>query len=199
MSIKLVSTTDVKDFLEIDRSKITFDSLLDLLIRSNSKRVETYLNRDLKKESRTKYFNAGRTKYSLSAYPIDTSGTTTTALSVYDGSSLLTVNSDYYVWDAEGVIEFYTAPVYCEPRQIKIIWTGGYTEAITGEKLLSVPDDLRFACLLQTAYVFRRRNELGLQSISLADGSINSVSSGEFIPQVKGILKSYRRLATYDY
>ena len=44
----------------------------------------------------------------------------------------------------------------------------------------------------QVAYDFQRRKDIGLESISFPDGSIQKVNSGEFLPSVKAVLDRYR-------
>ena len=43
------------------------------------------------------------------------------------------------------------------------------------------PDDLEMAVRTQVAYDFRRRQDIGLESVSFPDGSIQKVNSGEFV------------------
>jgi len=44
----------------------------------------------------------------------------------------------------------------------------------------------------QAAYDFKRRKDIGLESVSFPDGSIQKVSSGEFLSMVKQVLDRYR-------
>ena len=177
----LASLTNLKLFLEI--TAVTHDTLLTLLLTQISQRVETYLNRNMEKLARTQYFNAGRKYYFLPAYPIDESVTLTVVL---DGNTQ-TKDDDYYVWADKGLIEFETVPTYNEPKQLAITWTGGYVDNAT------IPADIQMATIMQTAFIFRRRKDIGLSSISLPDGSISVNAPTELLPEVKAILKSHRR------
>lgn len=177
----LTSLTDVKLFLE--KTDINQDDLLNLVILNVSARIERYLNRLFEKVERTQYFDAGRKYYSLPAYPIDL----TAALTVTNSDVAQVVNSDYYVWDDVGAIEFYSEPSYSTPKQIKVIWTGGYA---TYDLL---PQELQFATILQSAFVFRRRKDIGLNSVTMPDGSISVNSPTNLLPEVKQILNSLRR------
>jgi hypothetical protein len=175
------SLTDVKLFLE--KKDTDQDDLLDLIILNVSARIEGYLNRLFEKVERTQYFDAGRKYYSLPAYPIDL----TAPLTVTDGDVVRVVNSDYYVWENDGAIEFYTEPSYSTPKQIKVIWTGGYA---TYDLL---PQELQFATILQSAFVFRRRKDIGLNSVTMPDGSISVNAPTALLPEVKQILSSLRK------
>lgn len=175
------SLTDVKLFLEkVDTSH---DDLLNLIILNVSARIEKYLNRLFEKVERTQYFNAGRNYYYLPAYPIDL----TAALTVTDSDVVQTVNSDYYVWDDIGMIEFYNAPAFNTPRQIKIIWTGGYASYDL------LPQELQYATILQSVFIFKRRKDIGLNSVSMPDGSISVNAPTDLLPEVKQVLQSLRK------
>jgi len=177
----LASLDDVKSFLEM--SDTTYDDLLTIILTGVSARIETFLNRDLYKEERTRYFNAGRRIFYLPAYPIDLTAT----LSVWFDDDLQDLDDDYFVWETEGLIEFYVAPLYSEPKEIKITWTGGYS--LTAD----LPTDLRYATMLQTALVFRKRKNIGTSSMTLPDGSQSMVVTEALLPEVREILKTFRR------
>lgn len=97
--------------------------------------------------------------------------------------------SDYYIWDTEGLIEFVVPPSTSLPRQVKVVYTGGYAES---GGVLQVPDDLKRACLMQSAFEFKRRKDLGISSLSMPDGSIAMTSSAALLPEVVRIIKLYR-------
>jgi len=197
MSIMLISVEEAKSFLEIDTSIATFDVLLANFIKNISDRIQMYLNRRLKKESRTDYFNAGRKKYYLDAFPVDSTITPTIVLDDIPQ----VINDDFYLWPDSGLIEFEFKTSYIEPRQISVAWTGGYaaTSTVVGgslvnDILLDVPDSLKYACTLQVAYMFRRRKDIGLTSISMPDGSISSLTPTDLLPEVKKILNHFRKV-----
>jgi hypothetical protein len=62
----------------------------------------------------------------------------------------------------------------------------------TPEEYTPIPADLEMAARSQVAYEFRRRKDIGLESVSFPDGSIQKVSSGEFLSSVKQVLDRYR-------
>lgn len=185
MSIKLVSLDNVKAFLE--KTDTEHDTLLTMLIEQVSARIETFLNRKLKKQERTEYFDSGPEVFSLSAPPVDTSATLTVKLN----DDAMTKGDDFYLHPDEGVIEFVTGTGVAWPRDLEVTYTGGYAEDENG--ILQVPDDLKRACLLQVAFDFRRREDIGLAAVSLPDGSVSTLRPAELLPEVKEILKAYRR------
>lgn len=177
----LASLSNTKLFLEITATN--YDTLLSLLLAQISKRVETFLNRDLEKKARTTYYDAGRKMYFLSAYPIDSLLT----LTIVNDTTTQVLNTDYYAWYDEGLIEFATIPVQTRPKQMTFTWTGGYANTY------AVPADIQMAVIMQAAFVFRRRKDIGLTSISMPDGSISVNAPTELLPEVKAVLKSYRK------
>lgn len=183
--MKLIGLKELKNFL--DKSDNEHDALLLDLIEMTSKRIENFLNRDLEYGGRTeKLTGEGRTHYQVRAYPIDSSQT----FSIKRDGSTLTEGSDYWVDYESGLILFNTN-IYTLPMGLEISYTGGYKKG--AEDILLVPDDLKKACLYQTAYEFRRRHELGATSINMPDGSLQIQPVG-LLPEVKSILYSYRRL-----
>jgi uncharacterized phiE125 gp8 family phage protein len=181
MSIQLIDIADVKAFLEI--SDTSFDSLLTSMVQDISQRMENYLNRTLKEDTYTEYFEVGRRNYWVKAYPIST------VSSVVVDSTTQVEDTDFFVRENEGLIEFLNKTSGTKPKKVVITYTGGYTET---SSVLAVPDDLKRACVLQTAYEFRRRKDIGLSSISMPDGSTSKFTDNEWLQ----ILKWYRRIPT---
>jgi len=187
--MKLVNPVDLKTFLGVETTNQ--DAVLDMFNDLVSSRIESWLNRTLKKDKYDQFFNSGRRHYYLPAYPIDTTETLTVT---YSGSEQ-TLNSDYFVWENEGLIEFYVEPAYIQPKEIEIAWTGGYEEVTSGGNayLTGLPDAIVLAAMIQIAFSFRRRKDIGLVSVSMPDGSITKNAPLKLLEEVKEILSPYRR------
>ena len=177
----LITLAELKAFLEIKTATTDHDALLSSLITGVSARIEKFLNRDLEKKARTKYFNAGRKNYYLPAYPIDLDSPITV---VYD-ETLQVKDSDYYIWEDLGKIEFVLTTVCYRPKEIQITWTGGYASN-------SLPYDISLATTMQTAFIFRRRKDIGVSSISMPDGSLSVNVPVKLLPEVENMLKVHR-------
>lgn len=195
--MKLVTIADMKTYLEISSSN--FDDLLTLIVEDISSRIQHFTNRYLKKEERTEYFDVrnSRRDFQLKAYPIDLDEDfTASQYGIED-----TINSDYYVYEQSGVVRYYTPRNNCnEPKCLSVTYSGGYDEIIVGsETVISVPDDIRRACSRQVQFEFRRRKDIGVQSVTTPDGSISRAVSNEFLPEVENTLKSYRNFAKTRY
>lgn len=192
----------LKDFLGKEDEKDK--DLLTALIEQVSLRFETYTHRQFEALARTKFFDAGKRNYLLPAFPIDLGETLT--VTVQD--EVQVKDTDYFVWDDEGRIEFrraarstrfssvITDPVFSTvlPRAVQIDWTGGFELNATEVDVLDVPEDIKHACLLQTAFQYRRRNDVGVSSLSLPDGNVSVLSPTALLPEVRAILDSYKLL-----
>lgn len=183
--MKLCSVNDIKLFL--DKTDTEHDSLLDRMVGFVSSTLEGAMNgRLLKKLERVKYFNPGGKIYLLPAFPVDTTATLTVSV---DGTIQIK-DDEFYIYDETGIIEFPVDNVWSDPKDVKVTWTGGYTEA-TGTGILAVPDDLAFACILQTSFMFRRRKDLGTSYILMPDGAASIPVKEGLLPQVKEIVDRY--------
>lgn len=164
---------------------VTHDPILEQIVDGMSSRFQTYCNRLFKSEERTEILDGGKKFYYLRAFPIDT----TEILEVKINEILKVNGSDFFVYPDSGGITFkHETAEY--PLNISIKYTGGYEET---DGVLSVPDGLKDACLTQCAFVFQRRNEIGVNSINRDSGSIAISNVNKLLPDVEGILKLYRK------
>jgi hypothetical protein len=184
--MKLISEGDLKQFASIT-NKQKDDKLLGIIIEQVSARIESFLNRDFVSQARTVYFDAGRRKYYVNALPVSLSPT---APVVTVNGVTQTVDSDYWIREEEGLFEFLYAPTYTKPKEVVIVYTGGYTADSDG--ILPVPDDIKRACLFQSGHDYKRKDEIGLSSVRMGDGSANVNTKMELLPEVVRILKSHR-------
>jgi len=182
--MKLIDTNDLKVFLEKD--DFEHDSLLEMIIEYISTDLETAMNRYLEKKERIEKFRGGGKIFALKAPPIDN----------VNHPFVLTIDNDtqaadddYYIHTDSGLVEFVVNTEYTEPKQLSILYTGGYSG--TGNSL-AVPNDIKMACTLQSSFLFRRRKDIGINQLSMPDGSIGSFLTGEFLPQVQKIVDRYR-------
>lgn len=186
--MRLCSVADVK--LILDKNDSEHDSLLDKMIQFVSSTLEGAMNgRLLKKMQRIKKFNSGGHIFLLPAFPVDTSalfGVTVDGVSQVVGGD----DGDVFLHEDEGIVEFPVDTPQCVPNNVQVTWTGGYTEG-TGNGILAVPDDLEFACVLQTSFLFRRRKDLGTSYILMPDGAASIPTKEGFLPQVQDVIDRY--------
>lgn len=81
-------------------------------------------------------------------------------------------------------------------KAYKVTYTGGYDppelDSFSNEDYVAIPADLEGAVCQQVVYEWRRRNDPGLSSVSLPDGTINKMQVGEWLESVKATLNRYR-------
>lgn len=181
----------------MEKSDAQHDKILTIMIEGVSDIIENHLNRYLLKQEYTYYFeaNAVRNKFYLPAYPVD-----------LEEDFIVTVNgvvqeidSDYYVREDQGLIQFYIAPTYYSPKGIKVEWTGGYDlidDSSDDNGALDVPDTLKLAAYMQCSYMFKRRNDVGLFYFTLPNGRLRKdPKPKKLLPEVTAMLANYRRTA----
>ena len=195
--MKLITVDGLKAFAEIRDNKS--DDLLEIIVTTMSARFQTYLNRNLELGTYTDYFEAGRgrRKYYLSAYPVMLDSDLDNFI-LTDNGSVLTINDDFYLREDEGLLEFYLAPIFIVPKQIKVVYTGGYRvidDSGINDGAINVPGDVKLATYLQCSYMFKRRNDLGLTSVAVSGGfSVSGSKALALLPDVKAMLRNHRRV-----
>jgi len=116
----------------------------------------------------------------------------------FTNATALTANTDYRLVDSgvKGLIYRYYGIWPLLPDSVELKYRGGYVSAgqtpAAGET--AMPDDLREAAIMQASFIFKRRNDIGLTSVSAEGGSINSFSPMDLLPMVKDTLNNYKRL-----
>ena len=106
---------------------------------------------------------------------------------VYASADLLVNGTDYFVHEAEGMIE-HVSGFFGGPKTVKVTYTGGYLTADG----IGAPADLRLAAIAQTKIIFDRREELGVSSRSQEGGAVTMLSVLTLPRQVTMMLDPYR-------
>lgn len=184
--MKLISVQDLKNFLG-DQIGSTQDDVLASFIEGISQRFETFLGRKLEQDTLTEYFEGGRKNFFLSNYPVSTAQSV--GVTIEDVAK--TQNTDFWVDNERGVVQFTSQVSQGDPRSIAIAYTGGFVKS---KGVLEVPDDLKLACTMQTAFAFRRKRTLGVKGVNMPDGSVTINEPDALLKEVKEILKSYKRM-----
>jgi len=178
----LTTLAQVKALLQV--TETDWDALLEELIGAISQRAGTYCNRDFESKVRVEYHYGGGQYLYLKGLPV------ISITSVYGsdtwewGTDNLIPAADYQLLEA-GMLAYRYGNWPYGPKTLKVTYTGGYAAD-------AIPADLEMAVRSQVAYDFNRRKDIGLESVSFPDGSIQKVNSGEFLPSVLAVLKRYR-------
>jgi hypothetical protein len=155
-----------------------------------------YCNREFESKERVEYHDGGGQYLFLKGLPVSEID------SIYGSDTWEweegnLIPLDYYQLLPAGMVAYRYGPWPYGPKALKVIYTGGYNSPpAEGEEepegYTPIPADLEMAVRSQVAYDFKRRKDIGLESISFPDGSIQKVNSGEFLLSVKSVLDRYR-------
>ena len=193
--MRLITVYNLKAFMEKVDSQ--HDRMLEIIIEGVSDVIQNHLNRYLTKAEYTHYFEADgvRNKFYLPAYPIDL----TEDFTVTVNDEEQTINDDYFVRENDGLITFYSPPLYTEPKGVQVVWTGGYElidDSSDESGTLDVPDTIRLATYMQCSYMYKRRNDIGLFYFTLPNGRLRKdPKPRKLLPEVTAMLLNYRRTA----
>ena len=191
----------VKSFLESDVEtwEAAWDNIISGLISGVSAQIQAYCNREFERVERISYHDGGGRYLYLTETPVQE---VAEILYAYDWEWAAATEygtADYALVNAQAGMVGFKGGAWPEGAKVyRVTYTGGYDLASNyGQSgvtnYTAIPADLEKAARLQVVYEFRRRKDLGLQSISFPDGSINTQESGEFLKQVKATLDRYRR------
>jgi len=100
-----------------------------------------------------------------------------------------------FVISAARSLVMLSSPLGTSREIARVTFDGGYvlpgTAATAGQTAL--PAELESACLEQTAYLYQRKDQLGLVSVSGEGGSVSQFSSLDLLPGIKKVLEKYER------
>jgi len=174
MSIELVSYADLKSLLDLEDAAITDYPALDVLRGSVTSAFEAYTGRLLEPIARTKSIYVGQQSTAmirLDAIPISSVASLT--VTIAGDAETYTENDDYEI--AEYGLRLYSG---VKNAVVAITYTGGIT---------TVPDTMNRAALLQIAYEFQSKDQIGAESVSTEGGAVQRPALG-LLKEVKRLL-----------
>jgi hypothetical protein len=209
---------DVKDRLGLG-SKTDFDSVINGIIVSVENIFNSYLQRILllTSDDVTEYYTTidGQERLRVNRYPIVSITSIKEAADYnFDAVDPLVVNTDYRIiaGGIKGIIYRVNVALLSDQSYeidqdlgqywlkgddaIQIIYRGGFCPVNTtpGAGETPLPADLREAAIMQSSFVFKRKDDIGLHSVSAHGGSISKFADIELLPMVKQILDTYKRI-----
>jgi len=193
---RICTLADVKGRLGITGTD--YDVVLNRIILGIENIFDNYTRRKLIQVAAdvTEYY-AGCGQYlQLDRYPVIAITSVKQALDfAFDSADALLADENYRLLGTTGIIYRLYQDWYSLPDSIQVICRGGYCPAAqapgTGETAL--PAELREAAIEQSCFLFKRKDDLGLSSVSAEGGSISKFSAMKLLPLVTDILDSYKK------
>ena len=189
--MNLTTLAEVKEYLRTAGTPIgsDFDSLIEnSLIPAVSQLIEKHCSRSFGEATFTEYHDGGGDFIHVKNPPI-ISVTSIYQDEDWEWSSSYLVSSSSYINFLVNIGSKSGKWPYAI-RSIKVTYIGGYVYTASAGHVV-LPDDIKYAATLQVAYSFKRRKDIGLQTISFPDGSIQKFDTGPLLAEVKGYLASY--------
>ena len=174
--IELVTFAELKTLLDLDGETIAEYPALALLQTSVLSAIESYIGRALTSEARTKVVYIGGTPTAiipLSGIPVASVSSVTASSQGSDSD--FEENIDYII-DSFGIRLLHKIKI----TKLTIVYTGGLTET-TG--------NLKRAALMQTAYEYQGKEQIGASYTSNEGGSVTRPELG-LLKEVKRVLNS---------
>jgi len=197
---RICTLSDVRDRLGIAVADTDNDTAIAQLITNLESLFNAYCNRQLILNSTdaTQYYTGQGARLQLLRYPI----VSVTSIKVaydydFDSATALTANTDYRIiaGGLTGILFRMYIPWESAEDSIQIIYKAGYCAAgqSPADDEFAMPGDLREACIEQTTFLFKRRDDIGLSSVGMDGGSFSKFAPMDLLPMVKKTLDRYRR------
>jgi hypothetical protein len=180
--MNLTTLAQVKALLEIQEDQ--WDDLLEPMIAAVSARAAAYCNRDFEQKERVEFHDGGGQYLYLKGLPV-VSITSIHGSDAWNWDDAALIPPDHYQVFGAGLVAYRFGTWPYGPKGLRVVYLGGYAPE-------EVPADLEMAVRLQVVYDFRRRKDIGLESVAFPDGSIQKKSTGEFLREVRDVLNRYR-------
>jgi hypothetical protein len=193
----ICTLADVKDRLGLNDD---FDTVLTRIITSIEGIFDTETRRTLivTEEDVTEYFTPEGNYIQLDRYPVV--GITSIKYATdydFDNADVLVEDEDYRLMkQGKNGIIYFPSSLASVPDSLQIIGRGGFCSAgqTAGVGEFAMDAGLRELAIQQSDFLFKRKDDIGLSSVSSQGGSISKFSDMELLPLVKNELeKFYRR------
>ena len=197
---RICTLADVKD--RLGESGVEHDTLLNRLIASLESMFDSYTGRSMIVPSAdvTEYYSGRGPFLQLRRYPVVAITSIKEAVDYdFTAADALVANTDYRIVNngLNGILVRIYSVWDALQDSIQVIYRGGYCAAgvTPGEGKTALPDDLREVAIEQAVYFFKRRDDLGLSSVSFQGGSISKFAPMDLLPIVKRVLDNYKLLS----
>lgn len=184
-----------EDLAQMDPDK---QAQLTAKITEVSVRAAKFCNREFERVERLSYHDGGGRYLYLPELPVQSIAEVLYSVEWdWDGATVYGP-SDYALLSPKaGMLGFRWGYWPDGANALRVKSTGGYDPAPADpdnmpEGYVPIPADLEGAICQQVVYEWRRRNDPGISSVSLPDGTINKMQVDEWLEAVKQTLLRYR-------
>ena len=197
---KLAALADIKDRLGIAATDTDNDQTIGRIITGITSIFEQHCRRPLVITAAdvTEYLSGLGTRLQLNRYPVASITSLKIAIDYnFDDVTALVADTEYRLLTGGSTGILYrrglTWPMIDD--SIQVVYRGGYCPAgqTAGEGETALPADLREAAIEQSCFIFKRKDDIGLTSVSFDGGSIAKSSPMQLLPMVETILNRYRK------
>ena len=198
--MNLTTLESVARLLEVDLAEMDADTRaqLEARIAEVSARAGGFCDRTFQREERVSYHHGGGRYLYLNEVPVQKIKEILYSFSWEWDAAIVYSPSDYALISSKsGMVGFKWIYWPSGQYSLRVKYTGGYDPAPAAgqnppEGYVPIPADLEGAICQQAVYEWRRRNDVGIRSVSLPDGTINKMDAGEWLEAVEKTLKRYR-------
>ena len=180
MTIELVSFADLKTILSLEKSAIGDYPDLMLLRDSVTYAIESYLSRSLESNTYTETLYQDRAAHMISLKAIPLSSVTSVTVTQAGVDTVLDSDS-YEITDYGILIDAETDTERCK---IVTVYAGGYLAA-------NVSPIIKRAALLQTAFEYQSKDNIGAEFVSNSGGSTQKPELG-LLAEVQRLLSPFK-------
>jgi len=176
MAIELVSYASLKALLTLEDALITDYPALNLIRTSVTSAIEEYLDRSLEEIERTETVYIGGFATKMIRLPgIPVASVSSVTVTIAGESETYDENEEFEI--TEYGIRLLVA---LSNAKVVIVYTGGISV---------VPGVIERAALLQTAYEFQSKDQIGAESVTTSGGSVSRPALG-LLKEVKRMLNN---------
>lgn len=197
-SPKLATLADIKTRLGLTDTE--HDTTLTRILASLASIFDSFCRRPLIAPAAavTEYYTGNGPALQLDRYPV----ISITSIKVsttwdYDNADALTANSGYRLLRGgeKGIVRYAYNNWPMTDDCIQVVYRGGYCAAgvTPADGEFALPNDLREAAIEQCCFIWKRRDDIGLQSVGFDGGDISKFGPMKLLPIVEQTLKDYRK------
>ncbi|MFA5187039.1 MAG: hypothetical protein WC551_11205 [Patescibacteria group bacterium] len=193
---------DIKDRLGLNSTDTQHDDVIDQILAGFSARADSHTGRTLTAPAAavTEYYTGLCHLLHLRRYPIIsitsvkeswTNDFTNDVTELVEGTDFRQASGG-----ANGIIQKLYGIFAAAFESVQVVYRGGFAapDAVLTAGETALPADLREAAIMQCSFVFKRRDDIGLEGVSFDGGSFSKFSAMKLLPEVAAVLDSYKRI-----